>query len=115
MYSCQVNAQAVSEFLYQEPQEEIAYLALGDVEVIVLNDIRQFLHVPHTVQEIVSADKTPTLSLVLPMYEKLIVMLNNLKQKLPKLAHAISSTVNKLDEFLGKSRETKIYILAMGM
>ncbi|KAJ7704561.1 hypothetical protein B0H17DRAFT_1126873 [Mycena rosella] len=51
-------------------------------------DIRRFLQVPHIVQEIVSAEKTPTLSLVLPMYEKLIL-------------------------YLGMSRRTRMYALTM--
>jgi hypothetical protein len=70
--------------------------------------------VPHVVQEIVSTEKTPTLSLVIPMYEKLVVMLNDLKRELPELSHAISASVIKLDEYLAKSRRTKLYALAIG-
>lgn len=65
-------------------------------------------------QEIVSAEKTPTLSLVLPLYEKLIALLNKLKMQLPKLEHAISASLLKLEEYLAKSRQTKVYALAMG-
>lgn len=65
-------------------------------------------------QEIVSAEKTPTLSLVLPLYEKLIALLTKLKIQLPKLEHAIAASVWKLEEYLEKSRQTKIYALAMG-
>ena len=86
---------------------------MDEISLQVLADIRQFLYVPHLVQEILSAEKTPTLSIVLPMYEKLIVMLNDLKRKLPKLTHAISASVYKLNEYLGKSRKTKLYALAI--
>lgn len=81
----------------------------------VLDDIRTFLRVPHIVQEIVSAEKTPTLSIVLPIYEKLIVMLKNLQAQLPEIAHAIGASVEKLEEYLTYSRRTKIYALAMGI
>lgn len=77
-------------------------------------DIRRFLFIPHTVQELVSAEKTPTLSIVLPVYERLIIMLKNLRQELPQLAHAITASINKLEEYLAISQRTKIYALAMG-
>ena len=47
------------------------------------------------------------------MYEKLIVMLNDLKRELPKLTHAISASVYKLNEYLAKSCKTKLYVLAI--
>jgi hypothetical protein len=56
--------------------------------------------VPHIVQEIVSAEKTPTLSVVLPIYEKLIIMLKNLWAQLPEIAHTITASVEKLEEYL---------------
>jgi len=48
------------------------------------------------------------------MYGKLVVMLNDLKRKLPELSHAISTSVIKLDEYLTKSCRTKLYALAIG-
>ena len=86
---------------------------MDKISLQVLANIRQFLYVPHLVQEIVSAKKTLTLSIVLPMYEKLIVMLNDLKREFLKLAHVISASVYKLDEYLGKSCKTKLYALAI--
>lgn len=86
----------------------------SSVGLQVLGDVRRFLFIPHVVQEIVSAEKTPTLSVVLPLYEKLIIMLRDLKRELPKLAHAISASISKLDEYLGLSRRTKVYALAIG-
>lgn len=80
----------------------------------VLQDIRRFLEIFHLVQEIVSAEKTPTLSVVLPLYEKLIVMLNDLAKELGEISHAIKASVEKLEEYLAVSRCTKIYSLAMG-
>jgi hypothetical protein len=106
--------QAIDAFLKQDKHSEIAHFALGSTHVKVLVDIRRFLYIPHVVQEIVSAEKTPTLSLVIPMYKKLVVMLNDLKRELPELSHAISASVIKLDEYLAKSRRTKLYALAIG-
>lgn len=108
--------QAVSEFLRQVKQQDkaIAKLALKPMELVVLADIRKFLQVPHVIQEIVSAEKTPTLSLVVPMYEQLIEMLRDLQIKLPKLAHAIQASISKLEEYMEKTRSTPMHIFAMG-
>ncbi|KZP07599.1 hypothetical protein FIBSPDRAFT_707160, partial [Athelia psychrophila] len=72
-----------------------------------------FLQVPHVVQELVSAEKTPTLSLILPMYEQLIGMLQDLKFELPKLGHAIEAARVKLDEYMEKTRKTPMHVFAM--
>ncbi|KAJ7334845.1 hypothetical protein DFH08DRAFT_706987 [Mycena albidolilacea] len=106
--------QAVDKFLNAPGQEEIAHHSFDPMTLRVLQDIRRFLEIFHIVQEIVSAEKTPTLSIVLPMYEKLIVMLNDLAKDLDELSHAIKVSVQKLEEYLSLSRRTKIYSLAMG-
>jgi hypothetical protein len=71
-----------------------------------------FLNVFHSAQQIVSAEKTPTLSIVIPIYEKLITMLTNLKRHLTNLKHAISASIDKLEEYTTKARSTKMYVLA---
>lgn len=60
-----------------------------------------------------SAEQTPTLSIVIPTYEKLIGMLRDLKPLLPNIAHAIDASVDKLEEYMAKARSTRMYVLAM--
>ncbi|KII88822.1 hypothetical protein PLICRDRAFT_110575, partial [Plicaturopsis crispa FD-325 SS-3] len=104
--------QAIERYLHDHT--DVDTHALEEKELQVLADILTFLQIPHCVQEIVSAEKTPTLTIVLPLYEKLITVLNALKvHKLPKLSHAISGCVQKLEEYLNLSRRTKMYSLAM--
>ncbi|KAJ7328032.1 hypothetical protein DFH08DRAFT_644783, partial [Mycena albidolilacea] len=79
-----------------------------------LEDIRRFLQAPHLVQEIVSGEKTPILSHVLPLYEQLIIILRNLVRELEKLSLGINATIRKLEEYLNMSRRTKIHALATG-
>jgi hypothetical protein len=109
------NAQAIKVFLEQPKHDDISHLAITPLGLKVLADIRRFLYFPHVVQEIVSAEKTPTLSIVLPIYEDLIVMLKNLRTELPEIAHAISASITKLEEYLVIARRTKVYALAIGM
>ncbi|KAJ7157079.1 hypothetical protein C8R46DRAFT_873629, partial [Mycena filopes] len=106
--------QAIDAFLALDKHADISYLALSGLELSVLRDVRQFLQIPHFVQELVSAEKTPTLAIVLPLYERLIIMLRDLKRRLPKLSHAISAAIRKLEEYLALSRRAPIYALAMG-
>ncbi|KAL1740820.1 hypothetical protein HDZ31DRAFT_46705 [Schizophyllum fasciatum] len=85
----------------------------------VLLDVRKFLQFLNSVQEIVSGQQTPTLSIVLPLYEKLISGLRFLmtpggEESIPQLSHAIQATIGKLEEYFEKSRYTKLYALAMG-
>ncbi|KAI0059149.1 hypothetical protein BV25DRAFT_1962330 [Artomyces pyxidatus] len=84
-------------------------------QLLVLNDIRDFLSIPHAVQELLSAQQTPTLSNVLPAYEKLIVILKGVIEDLPGLSHCILTAIFKFDEYLAKSRTAPVYGIAMGM
>ncbi|KAF8185444.1 hypothetical protein BJ912DRAFT_1114624 [Pholiota molesta] len=97
-----------------EINRDLSQHAFSDIEIKVASDIRRFLYVFHVVQELVSAEKTPTLSIVLPLYEKLITMLKLLRRALPELVHGIDASVAKLEEYLAISRGNRIYGLAMG-
>ncbi|KAJ7702754.1 hypothetical protein B0H17DRAFT_923085, partial [Mycena rosella] len=56
--------QAIDALLSLDKYSELLYLLLTDLELQVLRYVRQFLQVPHVVQELVSAEKTPTLCIV---------------------------------------------------
>ncbi|KAJ7059958.1 hypothetical protein C8F01DRAFT_989009, partial [Mycena amicta] len=82
----------------------------------VLSDVRAVLSAAHFIQEIVSAEHTPTLSVVIPLYEMFRQLLTrDLKNTFPKLSHALDAAGRKLDGYLDKARASKIYGLAMGM
>ncbi|KAF5309470.1 hypothetical protein D9619_012446 [Psilocybe cf. subviscida] len=93
--------------------DDLAHFAFSEIELQVASDIRRFLLVFRRVQQCVSAEKTPTLSIVLPTYEKAITMLKDLRFSPPKLTSAINESITKPEEYLAISRKTKIYVLAM--
>ncbi len=95
--------------------DDLADFALSDIELNVLYDIREFLAYAHSVQELVSAEQTPTLCIVIALYEQLIKKLQDAKEDLPKFAHALDAAIGKLQEYLTYSRKAKIYNLAIGM
>ncbi|KAL1745751.1 ribonuclease H-like domain-containing protein, partial [Schizophyllum fasciatum] len=88
---------------------------LDNIQLRVLTEISIYMRLFHQVQELFSASNTPTLSHVIPAYELLLKGLKKLKKKLPGLAHVIQASEAKLVEYLGKSRRSRLYALAMGI
>lgn len=80
----------------------------------VLDDIRAFLQLFHTVQQLMSFEKTPSLPYTLPAYEELLQLLELFKQVKPQLTHAADAAISKLHFYLEKTRDTPMYALAMG-
>jgi hypothetical protein len=66
--------QAIDDFIHQAKHRELLKHGLDNAQQKALCDVREWLQILHSVQELVSAEKTPTLSVVLPLYERLIGM-----------------------------------------
>jgi hypothetical protein len=80
--------------------------SLLDADTIpLLDDIVDILRSPHEAQELLSAEKTPTLSLALPTYELLVQRWTVMKQRKPLLAPLIDVGIKKIEEFVFKSRD----------
>lgn len=81
----------------------------------VLHHIHQILEIPHHCQELLAAEKTPTLSMVLPTYETLVLLWQELAKAIPELSHYIGLGVAKIMEYVSKGHQSRIYALAMSM
>jgi septum formation inhibitor-activating ATPase MinD len=86
---------------------------LSELEKRILYDILQVLQVAHLAQELLSAERTPTLSMALPVFETLIEKREVLSSTIPELKHIIDIGISKLEEYLVKTRKTRLYSLAM--
>ncbi|KAL0059499.1 hypothetical protein AAF712_013764 [Marasmius tenuissimus] len=86
---------------------------LCDIQLQVLADIHEVLHYLHSIQESVSAERTLTLHLVIPLYKELLNILKSLKLKFPKLSHALDAAILKLDDYIKIAQGSKIYGLAI--
>ncbi|KAF9021837.1 hypothetical protein BDZ89DRAFT_957146 [Hymenopellis radicata] len=104
---------AVERTANASDSDDLKSLCLNDLQRRILKDIRLFLHVFHSVQELGSAEKTPTLSIVLPLYEKLLQLLRVLPNSVPNLTHAIRASVAKLTEYNELIRRNPVYTLAI--
>jgi hypothetical protein len=82
-------------------------------EYEVLHHIHQILEIPHRCQELLAAEKTPTLALALPTYETLVVLWTHLAAVIPELSHYIRLGIAKIMEYVSKGRRSRIYALAM--
>ncbi|KAI0365534.1 hypothetical protein BV20DRAFT_1038887 [Pilatotrama ljubarskyi] len=86
---------------------------LSDKTLDVLADIREFLAIPHAVQELLSAENAPTASLVLRAYTDLIDILKDARSALPRVGHGIQAAISALEEYMAYTRQTRVYALAM--
>ncbi|KAG9126891.1 hypothetical protein FRC07_001502, partial [Ceratobasidium sp. 392] len=91
----------------------LATYAITHQDFEVLHDILTVLNLAHCTQELLSSDKTPTLSHALPLYHALVDEWRILQAKLPALSHAIGAGIKKLEHYLVKTRSSPAYIVAM--
>ncbi|KAJ3818437.1 hypothetical protein F5880DRAFT_1491391, partial [Lentinula raphanica] len=114
LFICQTQTQSWQAIeVLAEDEPDVKEVLLTRFDLGVLDDVRKFLKAFHLVQELASASKTPTLAMVLPLYEHLIQNLNMLKTVLPYLSHIITSALDKIHEYVRKSRVTNMYVFAM--
>ncbi|KEP49154.1 HAT family dimerization protein [Rhizoctonia solani 123E] len=102
---------AVALFAHRNPELRIPTLTHKQYEV--LQDICSILSILNQAQELLSAEKTPTLALALPVYEALIQALDECTIKFPELAHAILRGKLKLEGYVTKARDLPVYALAI--
>lgn len=106
--------QAIKWFLVSSNQVgDCTNMILRDKEIAALKDIQQILEIPHSAQEALSAEKTPTLSLTLPLYEDVIGSLRLVQKTIPEMAYAIEAAIAKLNEYVLRARKSRIHALSM--
>ncbi|KAF8751055.1 hAT family C-terminal dimerization region [Rhizoctonia solani] len=103
---------AIWEYLNKN-KEAFSDMIMSDLEFKVLQDILTCLNVPHQAQELLSAEKTPTLSLAFPVYDQLIRSWRQVGAQLGAFEHAIECGIAKIQEYIAKSRSSPIHIVAM--
>ncbi|KDN38535.1 hypothetical protein RSAG8_09424, partial [Rhizoctonia solani AG-8 WAC10335] len=105
---------AVWEYLNKN-KEIFSDLIMSDLEFKVLQDILVCLNVPHSAQELLSAEQTPSLSLAFPVYDQLIYSWRQVGKRLGPYEYAIECGVAKIEEYVARSRSSPIHIIAMVM
>jgi len=90
-------------------------LRLTEIQWDIIQDILLILDVAHAAQELLAAERTPTLSMALPVFETLIQNWLKLQNEIPELSHYIGVGISKLQEYVAHARRNRIYALAMSM
>lgn len=106
--------EGIYHYLDQPGQRAIRSQALGNVELRVLLDIRQFLSVFYAVQMMNSHEKTPTLSTTIPTYELILSLLRSNRSLLRPLAHAVNESIARIEKYLNRARSNPVYAMSMG-
>jgi hypothetical protein len=82
--------------------------------VEVLWEIRMFLQHFHLFQQQLSGKCTPTIHLVVPAIEGLMVGLEKAREKQMILRHTYDISLYKLNEYLEKCHVNPVYTVAIG-
>ncbi|KAJ8581993.1 hypothetical protein M405DRAFT_776899, partial [Rhizopogon salebrosus TDB-379] len=90
---------AIQSFLLETQNADIADFSLDVKDTEVLRDIHQIIEVPHTAQELLSSERTPTLSMALPAYELLTSKWTQLQSTIWELSHYIGVGLDKLKQY----------------
>jgi hypothetical protein len=107
------NPQPIQHFLLQPINSSHTHHLFDGDQWQVLHHIHHILEIPNLAQELLSAERTPTLSMALPAYEMLVISWTELKKAIPELSHYIDLGISKIMEYVSKGRRSRIYALAM--
>jgi hypothetical protein len=107
--------QAITAFVRIPRHAELAHHVFAGLELAVLKDIHQLLEVPHAAQQLLSSSRTPSLSVALPAFEVLIECWKQTRVLIPELEHYANVGIAKIEEYVLKSRKSRIFALAMSM
>ena len=110
----QLSSLQVIEVFAKRPSQSGANITIPNTaEVCVLDHVRVVMLVPHLAQESLSSQRTPTLSYSLPFYHSIIDQWGGLKQTYPLLSPYIVVGIKKVEEYVGKSKHSQTYLLAV--
>ncbi|EMD38454.1 hypothetical protein CERSUDRAFT_48572 [Gelatoporia subvermispora B] len=105
---------AVRRLLLEAPENTgLANLTLNTIEQQLLMEIYYILRVAHSCQQVLSTQRTPTLSMALPSYELVMLGWTALKTKYPLLASYIDVGLQRIEKYIALARKSRIYALAM--
>ncbi|KAI0053799.1 hypothetical protein FA95DRAFT_1481369, partial [Auriscalpium vulgare] len=97
-----------------DSQDALRSRRMDEMDWKVLKDIREFLSIPHSVQQELSFEQTPTLPHVIPAYELLLTMLQDCRTTLPRISAAIDECIRKIQQYMNIERRKPIYALSIG-
>lgn len=105
--------EAINRFMSHREFEELRKYQLTNVEWGLLEVYRKVLAVPHAFQQLLSAEKTPTLCNAIPSFEAMMQLWDEQKTEMPEVTQVIDAGMEKLDGYRNRTDAVPAYILAM--
>lgn len=98
-----------------EYREIMRVYGLDSTEILLLEDIKTFLLLFNSIQELLSSERTPTLAVTLPAYETCLETLSSkiAESEFPHLEHAIYPAVDKIQKYVNIARGSRVYGMSM--
>ncbi|KAJ6557496.1 hypothetical protein B0H19DRAFT_1290470 [Mycena capillaripes] len=91
--------EAIDKFLSDTQFQDLKKYKLSDKEWEALGAFKRILAVPHTFQQRLSAEKTPTLGDALPAFEAMISQWEKQQAQHPETAHIVQQGIDKLESY----------------
>ncbi|QRW11789.1 AC9 transposase [Ceratobasidium sp. AG-Ba] len=107
----EVELKPVTEYSLRHHEAAIPIVTHKQYEV--LQGISTILTIAQRAESLLSAERTPTLSLALPVYDTVIDLWSECRTVFPELSSAIDAGIMKLEEYVHKSRRSPAHIFAM--
>jgi hypothetical protein len=105
------NVQTILD--YSIRHADIGIPCITHKQFTALQRISSVLLIARRAQQLLSAERTPTLALALPLYELIIKIWRECLEKFPEQGYAISLAISKLEEYVVKSRTSSVHAFAM--
>ncbi|KAJ7253087.1 hypothetical protein B0H12DRAFT_1017709, partial [Mycena haematopus] len=98
---------------FLQPSRSYSLYHLNDKEWEALASFKRILAVPHAFQQLLSAEKTPTLGDALPSFEAMISRWEKQQNQYPETAHIVQQGIDKLASYRERVENVPAYILSM--
>ncbi|KAF8219312.1 hypothetical protein L208DRAFT_1341594, partial [Tricholoma matsutake] len=109
----QIFRQLLDQFLSLGSSSDIEKFCLSAVEWIHVTDIIGILQYLHSVQQVLSKEKTMVLVGIIPTFEHFMMVWETLTQKNPHLRNPLNVGLSFATKYYGKMDSTKAYVIAM--
>ncbi|QRV92764.1 AC9 transposase [Ceratobasidium sp. AG-Ba] len=103
---------AVADYALRS-RHEFQLVIISHKQYEVLQDVLSVLTLAHNAQELLSAEKTPTLALAFPVYETVIEAWDQLCIAIPELSYAITCGISKIRKYIDQTQGASVHALSM--
>ncbi|KAF9066032.1 hypothetical protein BDP27DRAFT_1228137, partial [Rhodocollybia butyracea] len=106
--------EVMDSFLKDPAYGDLSQYVLNEQEWLALKQLSRVLEIPHSFQQLLSKEKTPTLCDFLPSFARMIELWEELQRQLPEMRQSIQAGLSKIKDYHKRMARVPAYALAMG-